>query len=129
MNNNYYRYSVKYHLVWCPKPKLGSFYTAAEDLLKDILYTICSKYRYEIHSLEINADFIHIFLSVDPSVAPADIMRTLKSLSAVHLLREFPEMRTFYGRQGSLWKKGYLISTSDTLDKELLSRFLNDLLF
>lgn len=129
MSYNSYRYFVKYHLVWCPKPKAGDFYGTDGDLLKKILLNICSKYRYEIHSLEVNEDYIHIFLSVDPYVAPADVIRTLKSISAVHLLQQVPEMRLFYSRRGSLWKKGYLVSTGDTLDSEMLKQFLDDLLF
>jgi len=129
MRNDYCRYLVKYHLVWCPKPKAGNFYGTAGDSLKEILLNLCSKYRYGIHSLEVSNAFIHIFLSVDPSVAPADIIRTLKSISAVHLFQQFPEMRTFYGRRGSLWKKGYLVSTGDILDPEMLQQFLDDLSF
>lgn len=129
MSNDYNRYFVKYHLVWCPKRKAGNFHGEEGNLLKNILFDICAKYRYVLHSLEVNKDFIHIALSVDPFVAPADVIRTLKSISAVHLLQHVPEMRTFYGRRGSLWKKGFLISTGDTLDPEMLRQFLADLLF
>lgn len=129
MTEDYCRYLVKYHLVWCPKPKAENFYGSAGESLKDILLAICAKYRYEIHSLEVSNKFIHVFLSVDPYVAPADVIRTLKSISAVRLFQQFPEMRAFYGRQGSLWEKGYLVSTGDTLDSKLLKQFLDDLLF
>ena len=78
--------------------------------------------------LEVHEDFIHITLSVDPFVAPADVMRTLKSISTVHLMQQVPEIRSYYGRRGSFWKKGYLISTGDTLDPQMLRQFLDDLL-
>ena len=126
MTKDHCRYFVKYHLVWCPKPKTGNFYGAAVAL-KDILFSICSRYRYEVHSLEVSNDFIHIFLSADPSVAPADVIRTLKSVSTVQLFQRFPDMRTFYSRRGSLWKKGYLVSTGDILDPKILKKFLDEL--
>ena len=128
MGSQHNRYSIKYHLVWCPKRKAGNFHSEEGNLLKKILVDICARYRYMLHSLEVNKDFIHIALSVDPFVAPADIIRTLKSISAVHLLQQVPQMRTFYGRRGSLWKKGFLISTGETLEPEMLKRFLDDLL-
>lgn len=127
MGSDHNRYLVKYHLVWCPKQKAANFHGKEGDLLKNILFDICAKYRYMLHSLDVNKDFIHIALSVDPFVAPADVIRTLKSISAVYLLQQIPKMRDFYGRRGSLWRKGFLISTSDTLDPEMLGQFLDDL--
>ncbi len=127
MSKDYCRYFVKYHLVWCPKQKAGKFQGTDGKLLKKILSGICTKYRYLLHTLEVNEKFIHISLSADPFVAPADVIRTLKSISAVHLLQQVPEMRAFYGHRGSLWKKGYLISTGDTLDPQMLRQFLDDL--
>lgn len=128
MTKDYCRYFVKYHLVWCPRLNSGDFYAVAAAL-KDILVSICTKYRYEIHSLEMSNDFIHVFVSVDPSAAPADVIRTLKSVSTVQLFQQFPHLRTFYSRQGSFWKKGYLVSTGEILDPKILKQFLDDLYF
>jgi putative transposase len=50
-------------------------------------------------------DHIHIFLSVKPTVAPTDVVRTLKSISAIMIFKKF------YTRCGSLWSKGYFVCT------------------
>jgi putative transposase len=122
------RYFVKYHLIWRPKLKASDIYGPAQSALREILLALCSKYRYEVHSLEVHPTYIHILLSADPSVAPGDVARTLKSLSAVSLFQQFPALRSFYGRQGSLWDRRYLISTGEIMDAIMLSEFLkNDL--
>ena len=118
------RFFVKYHLIWRPKLTAVDIFGPAQSALKEILLALCSKYRYEVYSLEVHPTHIHILLSADPSVAPGDVIRTLKSLSAVSLFQQFPALRSFYGRQGSLWEKRYLISTGDTIDAVLLREFL-----
>jgi REP element-mobilizing transposase RayT len=54
---------------------------------KNIIANICNKYQYEILELEVMLDHIHIFLSAKPTVAPTDIVRTLKSISAINLFK------------------------------------------
>ncbi|WP_407942238.1 transposase [Microaerobacter geothermalis] len=36
-------------------------------------------------------DHIHIFLSAKPTVAPTDIVRTLKSISVIELFKQYPQ--------------------------------------
>ncbi|SET07723.1 IS200/IS605 family transposase, partial [Halanaerobium congolense] len=81
------RYLVQYHLVWCPKFRFEVIKGDIEQSLKNILAKVCNKYQYEILELEVMPDHIHIFLSAKPTAAPTDIVRTLKSISAIKLFK------------------------------------------
>ena len=54
---------------------------------------------------------IHLFISTTPTVALTDVVRTLKSISARKLFKRFPKLKVFYNRSGSLWSKGYFVSS------------------
>ena len=131
MNNNYKslsqcKYLVQYHLVWCPKFRFEVINGNIKKSLENILGNICNKYQYEILELEVMSDHIHIFLSAKPTVAPTDIVRTLKSISAIELFKKYPKLKKFYARCGSLWSKGYFVSTIGNVSSQTIKRYIQN---
>jgi len=58
----------------------------------------------------IAADHVHMYLSVPPKYAPAQVMKVLKGKSAERLCKEFPELgKKYWGL--NLWACGYFVST------------------
>lgn len=123
---NHCKYLVQYHLIWCPKFRYNVLKGNVEETLKRILAEICNKYEYEILELEVMADHIHIFVSTKPTVAPTDIVRTLKSITAIQLFKEFPALKKFYSRCGSLWSKGYFVSTIGKVSAETIQKYIQE---
>lgn len=56
------KYSLQYHIIWCPKFRFSVLNGPVADVLKDILISLCETYHYEIKALEVMPDHIHIFL-------------------------------------------------------------------
>ena len=123
---NHCKYLVQYHLIWCPKFRYNVLKGNVEEALKRILAEICNKYEYKILELEVMAHHIHIFVSAKPTVAPTDIVRTLKSITAIQLFKEFPALKKFYSRCGSLWSKGYFVSTIGKVSAETIQRYIQE---
>lgn len=130
MNNykslNHCKYLVQYHLVWCPKFRYSVLKDNIEESLRRILAEVCKKYQYEIIELEVMPDHIHVFISVKPTISPTDIVRTLKSITAVQLFKEFPVLKKFYSRCGSLWSKGYFVSTIGKVSAETIQKYIQE---
>lgn len=120
------KYLVQYHLVWCPKFRYNVLKGNVEEALKRILAEICTRYEYEILELEVMPDHVHIFISAKPTIAAIDIMRTLKSITAIQLFKEFPALKKFYCRCGSLWSKGYFVSTIGKVSTETIQRYIQE---
>ncbi len=123
---NHCKYLVQYHLIWYPKFRYNVLKGNVEETLKRILAEICNKYEYKILKLEVMADYIHIFVSAKPTVAPTDIVRTLKSITAIQLFKEFPALKKFYSRCGSLWIKGYFVSTIGKVSAETIQKYIQE---
>ena len=71
-------------------------------------------------------DHVHLFVETKPTVAPIDIVRTFKSISAIEPLRAFPALKEFYARCGSLWSVGKFISTAGKASEATIRRYIRE---
>lgn len=123
---NHCKYLCQYHIIWCPKFRFSIIKNNIESCLKEILQDIASKYDYEIFEMEVMPDHIHIFLGTKPTVAPTDVVRTLKSISAIELFKKYPKLKQFYSKCGSLWSKGYFVSTIGKASEETIRKYIQE---
>ena len=94
MSSKYH--SASHHIIWCPKFRFSVLTGDIEAKLKEILQNICVRYRYSIKALEVMPDHIHLFIDCPQTVAPCEIVRTLKSLSAIALFKELVQLETWW---------------------------------
>ncbi|MBU5459257.1 IS200/IS605 family transposase [Anaerostipes sp. MSJ-23] len=120
------KYLIQYHIIWCPKFRFSVLKDGIDESLKKILAEICDRYRYIIKAMEIMPDHIHIFVDCPQTVAPCDIVRTLKSISAIELFRLYPELKNFYARCGVLWSPGYFVSTIGHISAETVTKYIEE---
>ena len=125
-HSSHYTYLLQYHIVWCPKFRYSVLKGNIEDELKTILREICERYNYEINALEVMPDHVHIFVKAPQTVAPCDIARTLKSISAIELFKRFPKLKQFYGRCGVLWSRSYFIATAGEASAETIKKYIEE---
>ena len=119
-------YLLQYHIIWCPKFRYAVLNDARAERLKAILMWICGKYGYIVKALEVMPDHIHIFVDAPQTVAPCDIVRTLKSISAKQMLKDFPDLRRFYSRCGVLWSSGDYIASVGHVSAEAITRYIEE---
>ena len=120
------KYLTQYHIIWCPKFRFSVLRKGIDIILKDILTNICNRYGYKIKALEVMSDHIHIFVDCPQTVAPCDIVRTLKSISAIEMFKTYPQLKQFYSRCGALWSKGYFISTVGHISETTVKRYIGE---
>ena len=72
------------------------------------------------------SNVIHIFVDCPQTVAPCDIVRTLKSISAIEMFKTYPQLKQFYSRCGALWSKGYFISTVGHISETTVKRYIGE---
>jgi putative transposase len=119
-------YLCQYHLVWCPKFRFPVLKTVVEESLKKIFREIAAEYDYEIIEMEVMPDHVHLFVGAKPSVAPSDIVRTFKSISAIRLFKEYEPLRQYYARCGVLWSRGKFLSTIGFVSAETIKKYIQE---
>ena len=124
MSTNHAKFSLGYHIIWCPKYRHQILKDAIEIELKQVLAETCAHYEWKLESLEIMPDHVHIFVRADPQTAPIEIAKTLKSISAVHLFNRFPKLkrRKFWG--SGLWSRGTYYATVGHITEETMKKYI-----
>lgn len=117
-------YDLKYHFVWIPKYRKKLFNDRMANRLKEIFREIAEHYEFVIDTMEVMDDHVHLFLEVPPKYAPAEVVRTIKSISAKTMFREFPEIKkSLWG--GELWNDGYFVrSVGDKVTAEVIRNYI-----
>ena len=108
------KYLIQYHIIWCPKFRFSVLQGNVDIILKQILQKICNDYN------------IHIFIDVPQTVAPCDVVRTLKSISAIELFKVFPKLKQFYAKCGVLWSRGYFVSTVGHISEATVIKYIEE---
>ena len=117
-------YLIQYHIVWCPKFCYSVLKDPVDRKLKEILHSVCQTYGYTIKALEVMPDHIHLFVAAPHTVAPSRVAQTLKSCSARQLFAEIPWLKRFYGRCGSMWSRGYFISSIGCISEDTVRKYI-----
>lgn len=132
MNKNNYKsiahckYICQYHIIFCPKFRFNILGKDIEQDIKSIFQKISSRYEYDIISMEIMPDHIHLFIGAKPTISPIDIVRIIKSISAIELFKKFPHLKKFYSKCGCLWSKGKFISTIGNVSEKTIRKYIEE---
>ena len=117
-------YDTKYHLVWAPKYRKWILRGDIRERVKEIFEEISLNHSFEIDTMEIAEDHVHIFLSFPPRYSISKVVGILKSISASVIFREHPEVRKqLWG--GQFWEDGYFVRTvGDKVTAEVIRRYI-----
>lgn len=114
-------FSLKYHLVWCPKYRRPVLEGAIEKRLREVLEDVRAKHGWTIHALEVMPDHVHLFIESDPIYSVAEIVNRLKGASSRILRSEFPALRS---RLPTLWSRSYYAGTVGTVSDAVVRRYI-----
>ena len=95
-------FSLKYHLVWCPKYRREVLAGKIEARLRQLIVEKAAELDMTIHAFEIMPDHVHLFVESDPTRCVAEIVNRLKGFSSHILRKEFRELTT---RLPTLWSR------------------------
>jgi putative transposase len=84
---------------------------------------LCATHKWPIISKEIQADHVHLFLTIPPAKAVADAVKILKGATARQLFLKFPSLRRrLWG--GHLWSPSYYVGTAGNVSAETIKRYI-----
>lgn len=99
-----------YHFV-CPAKYRRVIF---DDEVEKILVRTCEEIskRYDMNIVEVGADEDHVHFLVQsvPSLAPWQIIKTIKSITAREVYRLYPKVKEILWG-GNLWSAGYFVGT------------------
>lgn len=113
-----------YHIVFCPKYRHQVLEGVIEVELKRIFGEVCKTYDWLLHSVEVMPDHCHLFIQADHTTAPVEIVKTIKSISAVHIFHAVPGLkkRKFWGSR--MWSDGTYYGSVGHVSEEAVKRYI-----
>lgn len=116
-------YECKYHVVFCPKYRYRILQGEVAEYTKQQIYRLCQqKDAVEVLELNVQADHVHLIVSIAPKYAVSNFMGYLKGKLAIRLFDRYQKLgRRYWGRH--LWSRGYCVSTIG-LDEEKIRKYV-----
>lgn len=116
-------FSLKLHIVWCPKYRRKVLTGAIEQRLAELLHEKANTIGITIHTLEIMPDHVHLFIGHDPTRCVAEIAARLKGYTSHVLRSEFSSLRS---RLPTLWSRSYFASSVGSVSEESVRRYIQE---
>jgi putative transposase len=114
-------FSLKYHLVFCPKYRKPVLQGAVAERLKTLLAEKATALQVTLHTLEVMPDHVHLFVESDPGLAPAKLAAQFKGYTSRLLRQEFRFLRS---QLPSLWSRSYYIGSVGHVSAATVRRYI-----
>ena len=116
-------FSLKYHLVFCPKYRKKVLGGPVEIRLQELLLAKAKELAVTLHTMEIMQDHVHLVVESDPGMAPAEIGAQLKGYTSRILRQEFRSLRS---QLPSLWSRSYYIGSVGHVSEATVRRYIEN---
>ena len=114
-------FTLKYHLVFCPKYRKHVLQGEVAERLKELLYEKAAELEVEIHTMEVMSDHVHLFIESDPTLAPAQLAAQFKGFTSRILRQEFAYLRSTLP---ALWSRSYYIGSIGQVSEATVRRYI-----
>ena len=114
-------FSLKYHLVWCPKYRRKVLVAPVDARLKELIAEIAVEHEMTILALEVMPDHVHLFVEADPTLCVAEIVNRIKGRSSRVLRQEFAGLRS---RLPTLWSRSYYAGSVGAVSECVVQRYI-----
>jgi len=114
-------FSLKHHIVWCPKYRRPVLVPPVEGRLKELFAEVAREHDMKIHAVEVMPDHVHLFVESDPMQCVAEIVNRFKGRTSRVLRQEFKSLRT---RLPTLWSRSYFAATVGTVSEATVRRYI-----
>ena len=103
-------YRIRYHMVFVLKYRKKLITPEIFEFMKMICKEIEDRYYLHFDALGSDGDHLHVVVEGAPRYAPSRIMQICKSILAIQIFKQFPDLREeLWG--GEFWSDGGHIDT------------------
>lgn len=117
-------WDCKYHVVWIPKYRRKVLYGRIRRYLGEVLRELARQRESQVLEGHLCSDHVHVYISIPPKYAVAQVVGYIKGKSAIHIARTFAgRVRNFTGE--NFWARGYFASTVGR-DEEVIRNYIRN---
>ena len=116
------KWECKYHVVWIPKYRRKALYGQLRKYLGEFLHDLAKQKEAKILEGHLQADHVHVLISIPPKYSVSQVIGFIKGKSAIHIARTYVgQKKNFNGMH--FWARGYFVSTVGA-DEETIRTYI-----
>ncbi len=116
-------FSLKYHLVFCPKYRKPVLQGPVAERLQELLAAKAQELKATLHTLDVMPDYVHLCVESDPGMAPAKLAAQFKGYTSRILRQEFRHLRS---QLPSLWSRSYYVGSVGHVPEATVRRYIEN---
>ena len=104
-------FKLKYHFVFCMKYRKDLFLAEKyQETFKRVCSGMEERYSMKFETVGFDDDHVHFLLQSVPKYSPSQLFRVVKSVTAIKVFEEFPDLKKeLWG--GEFWSDGGYVGT------------------
>ena len=103
-------WQIHYHVVFPVKYRKSLLDEEVVEIILETAQGISDRYAIDMEGIGCERDHIHLLCSAHPKIAPGQIVRIFKNITAREIFRSKPSVkRELWG--GEFWTDGYYVAT------------------
>src|SRR4051794_1445932 len=104
---------IVYHLVWCPRRRRPVLVGPVAERMRALIEAKCAEKGWQILTLAIQPDHVHLFVRAWPADSAADIVKECKGVTSRVLRQEFRHLL----KLPSMWTRSYFSATAGNVSQ------------
>lgn len=112
-----------YHIIFCPKYRRKVLVDGVEIRLKELIESKQNEYKFQLISLEIMPDHVHLLIKCSVNVSINSIIAKIKGYTSNILRNEFPTLKS---RLPTLWTRGKFCASVGSVSLETVKKYINN---
>ena len=116
-------YKCDYHIVFTPKYRYRILTGELAASVEQDLRQVCSWKEVEIDEMSVQADHVHMVVSIPPRLSVSDFMGVLKGKTAIRMFKSHPNLKKkpYWGNH--FWSRGYFVNTVG-INEDMIRRYV-----
>ena len=104
-------YKCDYHIIWVPKYRLRILTGEVGKLVDQDIRKLSEWLGCEVMELNLQADHVHVVVSIAPKVSVSTYMGTIKGKIAIKMFKSYAKLKKkpYWGNH--FWARGYFVNT------------------
>lgn len=116
--------ALQYHFVFCPKYREPLLIAGVDMKLKKAIKQITKEFNWDVQSLEVMPDHVHMLIAADPKWSCSIIMKFIKGKSSFMLRKEYPELKACI--PDHLWSPSFYVASVGGTNEDVVKRYITN---
>ena len=120
-------FKVKYHFVFCIKYRKDLFLeNKYVEFVKKISQGLEERYSMKFETIGFDEDHVHFLLQSVPKYSPSQLFRIVKSITAIKLFENYPDLKKeLWG--GEFWSDGgYVGTVGEGINGDIIRNYIKN---